>query len=143
MGPHVRAGRGSGRPGAKPAPAAGLPGLLQDSVNDADARPWLHEAWPEPWPVIKGLAARGVEYIGAKVAQLDTATAVSLVVIGTGGYPVKRQIAGNEIYDPAKNRVTDSFPDFSPEFIKAPTLAEEDGVGVRHMPVVIGRASLS
>ena len=64
-------------------------------------------------------------------------------MIGTGGYPVKTRIAGNEIYDPAKSRVTDSFPDFSPEFIKAPTLAEEDGIGVRHMPVVIGRASLS
>lgn len=81
--------------------------------------------------------------MGAKVAQLDTATAVSLVVIGTGGHPVKTRIAGNEIYDSAKSRVTYSFPDFSPEFIKVPTLAEEDGVGVRHMPVVIGRASLS
>ena len=143
MGPHVRARRGSGRPGAKPAPGGRPPRPPPGLRYSADARPSLHEAWPEPWPVIKGLAARGVEYIGAKVAQLDTATAVFHVAIGTGGYPVKTRIAGNEIYDPAKSRVTDSFPDFSPEFIKAPTLADEYSAGVRHKPVVIGRASLS
>ena len=45
---------------------------------------------------------------------------------------------GNEIYDPAKKQVTQSFPDYSPEFIMAPTLADEYGVSAGHKPVVIG-----
>jgi hypothetical protein len=98
----------------------------------------LYEAWPDAWPVIRGLAARGVEYTDAKVTQLETATAVSHVAIGTGGYPITTRIVGNEIYDPTKKQVTQSFPDFSPEFIKAPTLADEYGVSANPKPVVIG-----
>ena len=98
----------------------------------------LYDTWPDAWPVIKGLAARGVEYTDAKVTQLETATAVSHVAIGTGGYPLTTRIVGNEIYDPAKKQVTQSFPDFSPEFIMAPTLADEYGVTAGHKPVVIG-----
>ena len=98
----------------------------------------LYDAWPDAWPVIKGLAARGVEYMDAKVTQLETATAVSHVAIGTGGYPLTTRIVGNEIYAPAKKQVIQSFPDYSPEFIMAPTLADEYGVSAGHKPVVIG-----
>ena len=73
----------------------------------------LYEAWPDAWPVIKDLAARAVDYTDAKVTQLETATALP-------------------------RRVTQSFPDYSPEFIMAPTLADEYGVSAGHKPVVIG-----
>ena len=35
----------------------------------------LYRAWPDAWPTIAALAARGVEYTEAKVTQLETATA--------------------------------------------------------------------
>ena len=89
----------------------------------------------------QGLAARGVEYVDAKATQLETATAVSHTAIGTGGYPFTTRIVGNEIYDPARNQVITSFPDFSPEFVKAPTLADEYGVSAGHRPVVIGTSA--
>ncbi len=107
-------------------PTSKRPKVILTIVMDGGGRS-LYEAWPDAWPVIKGLAARGVEYTDAKVTQLETATAVSHVAIGTGGYPITTRIVGNEIYDPAKKQVTQSFPDFSPEFIKAPTLADEYG----------------
>ena len=118
-------------------PTSKRPKVILTIVMDGGGRS-LYEAWPDAWPVIKGLAARGVEYTDAKVTQLETATAVSHVAIGTGGYPITTRIVGNEIYDPAKNQVTQSFPDFSPEFIKAPTLADEYGVSANPKPVVIG-----
>ncbi len=118
-------------------PTAKRPRVILTVVMDGGGR-LLYETWPDAWPVIRGLAARGVEYTDAKVTQLETATAVSHVVIGTGGYPFTTRIVGNEIYDPAKNEVVYSFPDFSPEFIKAPTLADEYGVAANHKPVVIG-----
>src|SRR5262245_1496491 len=118
-------------------PAAKRPKVILTIVMDGGGRS-PYEAWPEAWPVIKGLAARGVEYTDAKVTQLETATAVSHVAIGTGGYPFTTRIVGNEIYDPATNKVTPSFPDFSPGFIKAPTLADEYSVKAGHKPVVIG-----
>ena len=118
-------------------PTSRQPKVILTVVMDGGGRR-LYETWPDTWPVIKGLAARGVEYTDAKVTQVETATAVSHVVIGTGGYPFTTRIVGNEIYDPAKNQVTYSFPDFSPEFIKAPTLADEYGVRARQKPVVIG-----
>jgi predicted AlkP superfamily pyrophosphatase or phosphodiesterase len=111
------------------------PRVILTIVMDGGGRS-LYEAWPDAWPVIKSLAARGVEYTDAKVTQLETATAVSHVAIGTGGYPITTRIVGNEIYDPAKKQVTQSFPDYSPQFILAPTLADEYGVG--HRSVVIG-----
>jgi predicted AlkP superfamily pyrophosphatase or phosphodiesterase len=113
------------------------PKVIFTIVMDGGGRS-LYDAWPDAWPVIKSLAARGVEYMDAKVTQLETATAVSHVAIGTGGYPLTTRIVGNEIYDPAKKQVTQSFPDFSPEFIMAPTLADEYGVSAGHKPVVIG-----
>ena len=118
-------------------PTSKRPTVILTIVMDGGGRA-LYEAWPDAWPVIKGLAARGVEYTDAKVTQLETATAVSHVAIGTGGYPITTRIVGNEIYDPAQKQVTQSFPDFSPEFIKAPTLADEYGVSANHRPVVIG-----
>jgi predicted AlkP superfamily pyrophosphatase or phosphodiesterase len=118
-------------------PTAKRPRVILAVVMDGGGRS-LYEAWPDAWPVIKGLAARGVEYAEAKATQLETATAVSHTAIGTGGYPFTTRIVGNEIYDPARNRVVTSFPDFSPEFVKAPTLADEYGVTAGHRPVVIG-----
>jgi predicted AlkP superfamily pyrophosphatase or phosphodiesterase len=118
-------------------PTSKKPRVILTIVMDGGGRS-LYDAWPDAWPVIKGLAARGVEYMDAKVTQLETATAVSHVAIGTGGYPLTTRIVGNEIYDPAKKQVTQSFPDYSPEFIMAPTLADEYGVSARHQPVVIG-----
>ena len=118
-------------------PTAKRPKVILTIVMDGGGRT-LYDAWPDAWPVIKGLAARGVEYTEAKVTQLETATAVSHVAIGSGGYPFTTRIVGNEIYDPAKNQVINSFPDLSPEFVKAPTLADEYGVTAGHKPVVIG-----
>ncbi len=118
-------------------PTSKRPKVILTIVMDGGGRS-LYDAWPDAWPVIKGLAARGVEYVDAKVTQLETATAVSHVAIGTGGYPFTTRIVGNEIYDPAKKQVTQSFPDYSPEFIKAPTLADEYGVSANPKPVVIG-----
>jgi hypothetical protein len=118
-------------------PTSKRPKVILTIVMDGGGRS-LYQAWPDAWPVIKGLTARGVEYTDAKVTQLETATAVSHVAIGTGGYPITTRIVGNEIYDPATKQVTQSFPDFSPEFIKAPTLADEYGVSADHKPVVIG-----
>ena len=118
-------------------PTSKRPKVILTIVMDGGGR-LLYDTWPDAWPVIKGLAARGVEYTDAKVTQLETATAVSHVAIGTGGYPLTTRIVGNEIYDPAKKQVTQSFPDFSPEFIMAPTLADEYGVTAGHKPVVIG-----
>ena len=118
-------------------PTSKRPKVIVTIVMDGGGRS-LYEAWPDAWPVIKGLSARGVEYVDAKVTQLETATAVSHTAIGTGGYPFTTRIVGNEIYDPATNKVTQSFPDFSPAFIKAPTLADEYGVKASHKPVVIG-----
>ena len=118
-------------------PTTKRPRVILTIVMDGGGRS-LYEAWPDAWPVIKGLAARGVEYTDAKVTQLETATAVSHVAIGTGGYPITTRIVGNEIYDPATKQVTQSFPDFSAEFIKAPSLADEYGVSAGHRPVVIG-----
>jgi predicted AlkP superfamily pyrophosphatase or phosphodiesterase len=118
-------------------PSSKKPKIILTIVMDGGGRS-LYETWPDAWPVIKGLAARGVEYMDAKVTQLETATAVSHVAIGTGGYPITTRIVGNEIYDPAKKQVTQSFPDYSPEFIMVPTLADEYGVSAGHKPVVIG-----
>jgi len=118
-------------------PTSKKPRVILTVVMDGGGRS-LYEAWPDAWPVIKNLATRGVEYTDAKVTQLETATAVSHVAIGTGGYPLTTRIVGNEIYDPAKKQVTQSFPDYSPEFIMAPTLADEYGVSAGHKPVVIG-----
>ena len=119
------------------APTSKRPKVILTIVMDGGGRT-LYEAWPDAWPVIKGLAARGVEYTDAKVTQLETATAVSHAAIGTGGYPFTTRIVGNEIYDPARNQVINSFPDLSPEFVKAPTLADEYGASARGKPVVIG-----
>ena len=94
-------------------PTSKRPRVILTVVMDGGGRS-LYDAWPEAWPVIKGLARRGVEYTDAKVTQLETATAVSHVAIGTGGYPFTTRIVGNEIYDPARNQVITSFPDFSP-----------------------------
>lgn len=118
-------------------PTPKRPRVILTVVVDGGGR-LLYETWPDAWPVIKRLAARGVEYTEARVTQLETATAVSHVAVGTGGYPYTTRIVGNEIYDPAKNAVTYSFPDFSPALIKAPTLADEYGVTADHKPVVIG-----
>jgi len=118
-------------------PTSKRPKVILTIVMDGGGRT-LYEAWPDAWPVIKGLAARGVEYTEAKVTQLETATAVSHAAIGTGGYPFTTRIVGNEIYDPARNQVINSFPDLSPQFVKAPTLADEYGVRAQHRPVVIG-----
>ena len=84
-------------------PTSKRPKVILTIVMDGGGRS-LYEAWPDAWPVIKGLAARGVEYTDAKVTQLETATAVSHVAIGTGGYPFTTRIVGNEIYDPARSR---------------------------------------
>jgi predicted AlkP superfamily pyrophosphatase or phosphodiesterase len=121
-------------------PTSKRPKVILTVVMDGGGRS-LYDAWPEAWPVIKGLSARGVEYTDAKVTQLETATAVSHVAIGTGGYPITTRIVGNEIYDPDRNQVTTSFPDFSPRFIKAPTLADEYGVKAGEKAVVIGTSS--
>jgi predicted AlkP superfamily pyrophosphatase or phosphodiesterase len=118
-------------------PTAKRPKVILTIVMDGGGRA-LYEAWPDAWPQIKGLAARGAEYLDAKVTQLETATAVSHVALGTGGYPITTRIVGNEIYDPATKQVAQSFPDFSAEFIKAPTLADEYSVRAGHKPVVIG-----
>ena len=118
-------------------PTSKKPKVILTIVMDGGGRS-LYDAWPDAWPIIKSLAARGVEYTDAKVTQLETATAVSHVAIGTGGYPITTRIVGNEIYDPAKKEVTQSFPDYSPEFIMAPTLADEYGVTADHRAVVIG-----
>ena len=121
-------------------PTTKRPKVILTIVMDGGGRS-LYDAWPDAWPVIKGLAARGVEYTEAKATQLETATAVSHTAIGTGGYPFTTRIVGNEIYDPARNQVVTSFPDFSPEFVKAPTLADEYGVTANHKPVVIGTSA--
>ena len=116
------------------------PKVILTVVMDGGGRS-LYEAWPEAWPVIKSLGGRGVEYADAKATQLETATAVSHTAIGTGGYPFTTRIVGNEIYDPTRSQVVTSFPDFSPEFVKAPTLADEYGVTAHHKPVVIGTSA--
>src|SRR5216684_1099106 len=118
-------------------PPSKKPRVILTVVMDGGGRS-LYDAWPDAWPVIKSLAARGVEYTDAKVTQLETATAVSHVAIGTGGYPITTRIVGNEIYDPAKKQVTQSFPDYSPEFIKSPTPADANGVSANNRLVVIG-----
>jgi hypothetical protein len=97
----------------------------------------LYRAWPDAWPVIAGLAARGVEYMDAKVTQLETATGPSQAAIGTGGYPFTTRIVGNDVLDPTQNRVTGSFDGFSPKLMSAPTLADEYGVKTGHRAVVI------
>src|SRR5262245_8182333 len=68
-------------------PTSKRPRVILTIVMDGGGRS-LYEAWPDAWPRIKGLAARGAEYIDAKVTQLETAKAVSHVAIGTGGYPI-------------------------------------------------------
>jgi Type I phosphodiesterase / nucleotide pyrophosphatase len=85
-------------------PTSKRPRVILTIVMDGGGRS-LYEAWPDAWPVIKGLTAQGVEYTDAKVTQLETATAVSHVAIGTGGYPITTRIVGNEIYDPTKKQV--------------------------------------
>ena len=97
----------------------------------------LYRAWPDAWPVIAGLSARGVEYMDAKVTQLETATGPSHAAIATGGYPFTTRIVANDIYDPNENRVTGSFGDFSARFVAAPTLADEYGAKSSHRAVVI------
>ena len=118
-------------------PTSKRPRVILTIVMDGGGRS-LYDAWPDAWPVIKGLASRGVEYTEAKATQLETATAVSHTAIGTGGYPFTTRIVGNEIYDATKNQVVTSFPDFSPEFVRAPTLADEYGVTAGGKAVVIG-----
>src|SRR5215471_18008705 len=65
-------------------PTSKKPKVILTVVMDGGGRS-LYEALPDAWPVIKSLAARGVEFTDAKVTQLETATAVSHVAIGTGG----------------------------------------------------------
>src|SRR5207245_10165779 len=79
-----------------------------------------------------------VGYMYAKVTHPEPATAVAHGAKRTGRYRLTTRIAGNAIYDPAKKQVTQSFPDYSPQFIMAPTLADEYGVSAGHKPVVIG-----
>ncbi len=63
-------------------PTTKRPKVILTIVFDGGGRS-LYEAWPDAWPVIRGLAARGVEYMDTKVTQLETATAVSHTAIGT------------------------------------------------------------
>ena len=112
--------------------------ILTIVMDGAGGRSTRHGRRPGP---SSRASRRGVEYTDAKVTQLETATAVSHVAIGTGGYPFTTRIVGNEIYDPATKQVVQSFPDFSAEFIKAPTLADEYGVSSQHKAVVIGTSA--
>src|SRR5260370_34212602 len=102
-------------------PPSKKPRVILTVVMDGGGRS-LYDAWPDAWPVIKSLAARGVEYTDAKVTQLETATPVSHIAIGTGGYPITPRILGTEMYAPAKTRDTQSVPGDSTEFIISPTL---------------------
>src|SRR5260370_16660002 len=92
-------------------PPSKKPRVILTVVMDGGGRS-LYDAWPDAWPVIKSLAARGVEYTDAKVTQLETATTVSHVAIGTGGYPITTRNVGNETYVPPRKQLTPSFPNY-------------------------------
>ena len=51
-------------------PTSKRPRVILTIVMDGGGRS-LYEAWPDAWPVIKGLTAQGVEYTDAKVTQLE------------------------------------------------------------------------
>src|SRR5262245_60731563 len=50
-------------------PTSKRPKVILTVVMDGAGRS-LYETWPDAWPVIKGLAARGVDYADAKATQL-------------------------------------------------------------------------
>jgi len=117
--------------------SAQRPMVILTVVIDGGGRA-LFRTWPDAWPNIKGLAARGVEYLDAKVTQLETATAPSHAAIGTGGSPFTTRLLGNDIYDLSNRRVVGAFADFTAEFIRTSTLADEYSVKTSHRGVVIG-----
>lgn len=57
----------------------------------------VYRTWPDALAHDQRLAARGVEYLDAKVTQIETATNPSHTSVGTGGYPFTHHIVGNVI----------------------------------------------
>ncbi|MGH3119393.1 MAG: alkaline phosphatase family protein, partial [Gaiellales bacterium] len=99
----------------------GRPALIVTVVWDGGGDNVLN-AWPDAWPELANLIAKGSAVTNATVGSSPSITPAVHATIGTGAFPKQHGIVG--IVQGLGDTTTDSFPDGSPEFMELPTLAD-------------------
>jgi hypothetical protein len=80
------------------------------------------ERWPNAWPFLRSLTESGTSIQDVTVGSSPSVTPAIHSTMGTGTFPAQHGIV--DIPTRNGNRVPDSFPDKSPEFLRIPTLAD-------------------
>jgi arylsulfatase A-like enzyme len=80
-------------------------------------------AWPDSWPELRRLIARGAS-VRATVGSSPSVTPAVHTTLGTGAYPNRHGIIGIEMRVEDGSVGVGAFRHRSPEFLKAPTLAD-------------------
>lgn len=99
----------------------GIPKLIMTVVWDGGGDNVL-EYWPDSWPELKQVIARGASYSKAIVGSSPSITPSIHATIGTGVFPKRHGLSDTHIR--VKGDVIDAFEGASPEYLRVPTLGD-------------------
>ncbi|MDQ3940434.1 MAG: alkaline phosphatase family protein [Actinomycetota bacterium] len=79
---------------------------------------------PDSWPTIARLRRRGTTYVNATIGSAPSVTGALHATFGTGVYPRRHGIPGNQMRGPDGTNTDTWLEDADPRFLDAPTVAE-------------------
>ncbi len=99
----------------------GLPKLIFTLVWDGGGDNVL-EFWPDAWPHLKALMAKGSNYAGAAVGSSPSITPSIHATIGTGVFPKRHGLSDTRMR--VRGRTVDAYEGDSPKFLRVETLGD-------------------
>ncbi len=99
----------------------GLPKLIFTLVWDGGGDNVL-EFWPDSWPHLKALMAKGSNYTGAAVGSSPSITPSIHATIGTGVFPKRHGLSDTRMR--VRGRTVDAYEGDSPKFLRVETLGD-------------------
>ena len=111
----------------------GMPKLIMTVVWDGGGDNVL-DYWPDAWPELKDVMARGASYSEAIVGSSPSITPSIHATIGTGVFPKKHGLSDTHIR--VKGDVIDAYEGASPEYLRAPALGDLWDIENGNVPLV-------
>ena len=123
-------------------PAARQPLAIVLTVLDG-MRVDYFDRYARELPTFARLRREGAWFSNGRVNYVPSITSIGHATIATGADPRVHGIIANSLFDRVAGKAIDSYPDFSPRLLMAPTLSDVWNFRTNGRAVIIGQGSIS
>jgi predicted AlkP superfamily pyrophosphatase or phosphodiesterase len=123
-------------------PAANRPRVIVLMVLDGMRQDYF-DRHAAAMPTLNRIRRQGAWFAGARINYVPSITSAGHATIATGALPSTHGIVANAFFDRIAGRALDVYPQLSPRFLMAPTLADVWNLRTDGRAIIIGQGSVA